>query len=166
MFELMIPHSRFFWLEGRKLMGEGKFEDSINYLHGALVSCPPGDSSQKFNILLDLGYSVAVAYDSLCSAAPIFERAFGMVRCAPNDSKAQLYNNLSHCYLEELIDEFDFEKKAMLGYQALALVMLAKEYYHATNDKPKLYSATELEEEIRREIGDLHRGVEELFLEE
>ncbi len=155
MFSLTLHPSRFFWLEGRKSMAKGNHEDSIMQLHNALITCPPGDSEQKFVILLDLGYSIAIAYDDLRSAAPLFERAFGMITSAPdNSSKAQLYNNLAHCYLEELIDEFDFEKKNMKGYQALACVMLAKEHYHRVNDKPKLYSATELQEEIRKELGD------------
>ena len=154
MLSLTIPSSTILWIEGRRLMSQGKFKNSVSPLLGALMSSPPGESTQKFNILLDLGYSIAKT-DELCYSVQFFEKAFAMVHYAPDTSrKAELYTNLAHCYLEELIDTFDFEKKQMLGYQALSFAGIARDCYFHIDDKKRLHSAKELEDEIKSEMND------------
>lgn len=159
MLSLTSPPSTIMWMEGRRMMSEKKFKKSVSPLLGALMTSPPGDSTQKFNILLDLGYSIAKT-DELKYARQYFLKAFEMIQYAPSVSrKAELYTLLTHCYLEQLIDTFDYDKKQMFGYQALACVAIVKEYYHDLPDKKNLYAAKELEEEVRREINEF--GIEE-----
>lgn len=160
MLSLTSPPSTVLWIEGCRLMSQGKFKKSVSPLLGALMSSPPGDSTQKFNILLDLGHSIART-DELCYSVQFFEKAFEMIQYAPDFSrKAELYTGLAHCYLDELIDTFDLDKKQMFGYQALGCARNARACYYQIGDKNRLHSAKELEEEIKKELGDFWEGWE------